>query len=66
MRDEFAARFAAAICSGPAATMIANMDQRYVVGVNWKQVVAANAYEFADQMLKTRLLPRTKDGDIPV
>lgn len=53
LRDYFAAGFAAQICAGTAARMVADRDQRYNEK-NWKEVVAANAYEFADAMIKER------------
>lgn len=49
-REEIASRFAAVICAGESAKMVASLDGRYDE-TNWKQIVAMNAIEFADELL---------------
>lgn len=53
LRDYFAAKFAAHICAGEAARMVASRDKNYDE-TNWEQIVASNAYNFADAMLAER------------
>lgn len=55
LRDYFAAKAMQAIFGGLGAEQVANRDRRYDE-TNWAQVVAANAYEMADAMLKAREL----------
>jgi hypothetical protein len=54
LRDFMAAKFAAKLCAGEEARMLADKDGRYDGESNWAEVVAMNAYEFADAMLKER------------
>jgi len=49
-REYFAGLFAAQICAGTAAQMVAGRDLRYDQ-TNWAEVVAKNAVEFADALL---------------
>lgn len=43
------------MCAGAGARMVADRDKRYDEQAgNWAEIVAANAYEFADAMLETR------------
>jgi hypothetical protein len=53
MRDYFAAKAMARLINGPAAQNICDRDPRYDE-TNFADVVAVNAYEFADAMLKAR------------
>lgn len=53
LRDYFAAQVLSAIAAGDAAKMAADRDGRYDE-TDWKEVVAANAYEFADAMIRHR------------
>jgi hypothetical protein len=50
-REYFAAMAMQSMVAGPGAQMVADRDQRYD-GSNWKEVVAMNAIEFADELLK--------------
>jgi hypothetical protein len=54
LRDYFAAKAMQSIFAGDGATMVANCDGRYNGETNWADVVALNAYEMADAMLKER------------
>ena len=53
LRDYFAAAAMQAIFGGVGAQQVAERDRRYD-GTNWAEVVAKNAYEMADAMLKAR------------
>jgi hypothetical protein len=53
LRDYFAAKAMQAAFAGVGAQQVANRDQRYDE-TNWSTVVALNAYEMADAMLKAR------------
>lgn len=53
LRDHFAGLAMSAMCAGEGARMVAVRDDRYDE-TNWAEVVAKNAYEFADAMLKER------------
>lgn len=50
-REYFAAMFMSQIIAGEGAKMVAARDGRYDE-TNWKEVCAANALEFADELLK--------------
>lgn len=58
LRDWFAGMAMQAMCAGPGARMVADCDQRYDE-TNWKEVVASNAYDFADAMILQRSKPTT-------
>lgn len=51
--DEFAQRAMQAICAGEGARMVADRDERYDE-TNWAQIVADNAYNFAEAMIEER------------
>lgn len=51
--DHFAGLAMQSMVAGPGARMVADRDGRYDE-TNWKEIVAANAYEFAKAMLKER------------
>jgi hypothetical protein len=53
LRDYFAAKAMQAAFAGIGAQQVANRDLRYDE-TNWSTVVALNAYEMADAMLKAR------------
>lgn len=53
LRDWFATAAMQAIYGGEGAQQVANRDARYNE-TNWAFVVASNAYEMADAMLKAR------------
>lgn len=53
LRDYFAGKALPALVAGPAAQNICDHDSRYDE-TNFAQVVAINAYEFADAMLRVR------------
>jgi hypothetical protein len=53
LRDWFAGLAMQSCFAGEGATQIANRDKRYDE-TNWSEVVAKNAYEMADAMLKWR------------
>ena len=61
LRDWFAGMAMQAIFGGVGAQDVANRDDRYDE-TNWAQVVAANAYEMADAMLKERSRPLFAEG----
>lgn len=50
-REYFAAMFMQPMIAGDGARMVADRDKRYDE-TNWKEVVAKNAIEFADELLK--------------
>lgn len=52
LRDYFAAQAMQAMCAGSGAKSVAEIDDRYDGKKNWREVVAMNAYEFADAMLE--------------
>jgi hypothetical protein len=54
LRDYFASKAMQAIFGGVGAQQVANRDLRYDE-TNWAEVVALNAYEMADAMLKVRV-----------
>lgn len=55
LRDYFAAAAMQAMCAGPGARMVADRDRRYDEKKgNWAEIVADNAYNFADAMLAAR------------
>ena len=55
LRDDFAGRAMAQMCAGDGATMVANRDGRYLHGeMTFAEVVADNAYNFADAMILRR------------
>lgn len=55
LRDYFAAMAMQQMCAGPGARMLADRDMRYDATLgNWAEIVASNAYDFADAMLKAR------------
>ena len=51
------------IYGGMGAQQVADRDQRYDE-TNWAEIVASNAYEMADAMLKERLKGISAD-DVP-
>lgn len=53
LRDKFAGLAMQAIYAGTGAQQVADRDQRYNE-TNWSEVVASNAYEMADAMLRER------------
>lgn len=53
LRDWFAGLAMQASFAGHGAQQLADRDDRYDE-TNWSEVVAANAYEMADAMLKAR------------
>jgi hypothetical protein len=53
LRDWFATYAMQAIYGGEGARIVADRDSRYDE-TNWAEVVALNAYEMADAMLKAR------------
>lgn len=53
LRDWFAGQAFAAMVAGEGALMVADRDERYDE-TNWAEVVASNAYNFADAMLAAR------------
>lgn len=53
LRDYFAGQAMQAIFGGLGAQQVADRDKRYDE-TNWQHVVASNAYEMADAMLKAR------------
>lgn len=53
LRDYLAAKAMQAAFAGPGARMVADRDDRYDE-TNWAYIVASNAYEMADAMLKAR------------
>lgn len=54
LRDEFAMAALISMVAGPGARMVADRDNHYDGETNWKEVVALNAYEFADAMMDAR------------
>ena len=50
-REYFAAMFMQPMIAGEGAKMVAERDERYN-GQNWKEIIASNAIEFADELLK--------------
>lgn len=58
LRDYFAAKAMTAMVAGEGARMIADRDKRYDE-TNWKEVVASNAYDFADAMMEERKKPKS-------
>jgi hypothetical protein len=53
LRDYFAALIMVSIFTGDGARMVASRDQRYNE-TNWSEVVATNAYDMADEMIRAR------------
>lgn len=53
LRDYFAGLAMQSMFAGPGAQVVADRDERYDES-NWAEVVALNAYEMADAMLKVR------------
>lgn len=53
LRDYFAGLAMQSMFTGEGARMVAERDQRYDE-TNWADIVATNAYDMADAMLKAR------------
>jgi hypothetical protein len=53
LRDYFAGLIMREIYAGPSARMVADRDLRYDE-TNWADIVASNAYEMADAMMRHR------------
>ena len=53
IRDYFAAQAMQSIFAGEGARMVADRDERYDE-TNWAEIVASNAYDMADAMLRAR------------
>lgn len=51
--DYFAGKAMQAMCAGEGAIMVAENDPRYNE-TNWKEIVADNAYNFAEAMVNER------------
>jgi len=54
LRDYFAGMAMQSMVAGPGARMVADHDDGYRKGEAWDAVVARNAYDFAEAMLRER------------
>ncbi len=61
LRDYFAGQALTAMVAGDGARMVAARDERYDE-TNWREIVASNAYDFADAMLAERERRTKQEG----